>query len=49
MKLRIEVDEMGRHVLILPEEVIEEYQLEDGDSCTWYIDSDMDHAIIIHF
>ena len=32
MNLRIEVDEMGRHVLILPEDLIEEYQLDDGDS-----------------
>ena len=32
MKTRIEVDEMGRFILILPEDVIEEYMVSDGDS-----------------
>lgn len=42
MKTRIEVDEMGRHVLIIPEDVIEEFQLDDGDS----VDIDFDETTI---
>lgn len=31
MKARIEVDEMGRHILILPEDVVEDFQVAEGD------------------
>ena len=31
MKTRIEVDEMGRFILILPEDVIEDFMLSEGD------------------
>ena len=48
MKTRVEVDEMGRHIIILPEDIVEEWQLEDGDSCTYEID-EMTGAVILHF
>ena len=31
MKLRVEVDEMGRTIIILPEDLIEDFTIEDGD------------------
>ena len=31
MTARIEIDEMGRTILILPEDIVEEFQLEEGD------------------
>lgn len=40
MKTRIEVDEMGRHILILPEDIVEEYSLEDGDTVVATISED---------
>ena len=31
MRTKIEVDEMGRFILLLPDEIIEEYGLDEGD------------------
>lgn len=47
MRLRIEVDEMGRHVLILPETIVEEFSLEDGD----FVNAEFpeDEIMEIHF
>lgn len=46
MKSRIEVDEMGRTILILPEEVIEEFALEDGDTARLELSEDV---LVIEF
>lgn len=39
MKSRIEVDEMGRYVLIIPEDLIEDHQIAEGDQ-VWLIERD---------
>ena len=48
MKTRVEVDEMGRHIIVLPEEIIEEWQLEDGDTCTYTLD-EITGSVVLHF
>ena len=35
--MRIEIDEMGRHVIVLSEDVVEEFMIEDGDSVDYVI------------
>ena len=34
MKLRIEIDEMGRTIMILPEDLVEDFQIDKGDIVT---------------
>ena len=31
MKLRIEEDELGRVIIVLPDDLVEEFMLEEGD------------------
>jgi hypothetical protein len=40
MKSRIEVNGQGEAYLVLPEEVIQEYFLEEGDVVTWELQDD---------
>lgn len=47
MTLRIEVDEMGRHILILPDDIVEEFALQDGDTVT--ADFPFEEVMEIHF
>lgn len=46
MKTRIEVDEMGRYILILPEDVIEDYMICEGDSVLL---EDAEGILHVHF
>lgn len=47
MKLRVEVDEMGRTIIILPDDLVEEFSLEHGDALG--VDFPEDDLMIIEF
>ena len=47
MTVRIEVDEMGRYILLLPDDVVEDNMLEDGDTAT--LEFIEDGIVEIHF
>lgn len=47
MITRIEVDEMGRYILLLPDDVVEDNMLEDGDTVT--LEFLEDGIVEIHF
>ena len=44
--MRVEIDEMGRHVIVLSEDVVEEFMIEEG----FYIDYEIrPGAILVKF
>jgi len=38
VKTRIEVNELGEFIVQIPEDIMDEYSLEEGDQILWEID-----------
>ena len=45
MKSRVEVNELGEFVLIIPEDVVDAYSIDDGDLIDW--DTNDDDFVIL--
>lgn len=41
MKTRIEVNEEGQFYMLLPEQIVEDYMLDDGDVVEWDDDGEL--------